>query len=234
MVKIKRFGPGIGRRLPREIVLKGIGYPKAELAPQELINLTDEYIEAAVEYADPAVVYRLSSFWVEEPNQVRLADELIIRSERLYDTVKACDGLVVGLITLGADVDKRIKAVSDQDVFGSYLLDVIGSFVLEMVAQQWWQELTAELKQQGFNTSSFVSPGSKVFPLEEQKQIFAFLRPEQIGVSLTASYLMQPSKSLSVVIGYGRNIAQAKYSHDCSACDMTDCLIRGIHLDLSE
>ena len=49
------------------------------------------------------------------------------------------------------------------------------------------------------------SPGYGDFPLEAQREILVILdTPRKIGVSLTDSLLMVPSKSVSAVIGVAR------------------------------
>jgi hypothetical protein len=49
------------------------------------------------------------------------------------------------------------------------------------------------------------SPGYCGWHISGQKQLFAFLKPEQIGISLTKSCLMRPLKSVSgvVIVGHG-------------------------------
>ena len=79
------------------------------------------------------------------------------------------------------------------------------------------------------STTSYTSPGSSHFPLKEQKPLFSYLEPDQLGIYLTDSLLMKPVKSLSVILGYGKEIIQAEKSHNCAECDMKDCFIRGIN-----
>ncbi|HHX01307.1 MAG TPA: hypothetical protein GX739_01410 [Firmicutes bacterium] len=224
----------VGYQLPREIILRAIGYQNPDSAGEEINDLITEYLGLAIIAADPKAIYRSTSFRLVGDDQVELLDGQILTSEMLYQTIAECEGIIIGLVTLGSKTDAAIAAVSQEDAFCGYLTDVISSLLVEILAHKFWQYLVSELGSQGYRATSFVSPGAIKFPLPEQKRIFQFLQPERIGVTLTESCLMEPSKSLTVILGYGKQIEPAKYSHDCSTCDMKDCLIRGIHIDLAE
>ena len=61
-----------------------------------------------------------------------------------------------------------------------------------------------------------------------QARIFQFLCPEEIGITLNASYLMQPIKSVSGVLVVGRREIHSfvpKYPF-CDGCDTHQCLDR--------
>ena len=63
--------------------------------------------------------------------------------------------------------------------------------------------------------------------LECQKDIFAVLSPEkQIGLTLTDSLLMSPSKSVTAFVGLGNT--EKPSSNKCSLCEKTDCTLRGV------
>jgi len=46
-------------------------------------------------------------------------------------------------------------------------------------------------------------PGQEGWPIQQQRVLFDLLPAGEIGVRLTASYLMLPRKSLSFVVGLG-------------------------------
>ena len=64
-------------------------------------------------------------------------------------------------------------------------------------------------------------------PLECQKDVFAILSPEkQIGLTLTDSLLMSPSKSVTAIVGLDGEEKPIK--NKCSACNMKSCTFRGV------
>lgn len=233
MENILSLDAQIGHRIPREIIMRALGYKDPNSAGDAIRGLVDEHLNAVVAAAEPQVIYCGTAFNITG-NRVELPSGHVFTGKTLHQAVGKCDGLVVGLVTLGRKVDKAIAEASSQDAFCGYLMDVISGLLVEMAAHQFWQHLVGDLSREGYKATSFVSPGAAGFPLVEQRQVFSFLKPERIGVSLTDSCLMEPTKSLTLIMGYGKDIVPAKHSHDCSTCDMEDCLIRGIHIDLTE
>ena len=74
-------------------------------------------------------------------------------------------------------------------------------------------------RAEGLQTSIPLNPGMIGWPLEEgQAQIFSLVDASEIGVTLGPSSLMQPLKSLSLVIGLGRDLDVAGQS--CDFCSM--------------
>ena len=70
------------------------------------------------------------------------------------------------------------------------------------------------------------SPGYGDLPLECQKDIFAVISPEKhIGLTLTDSMLMSPSKSVTAIVGLGGKEKQSP--NKCGACNKKDCIFRG-------
>ena len=70
------------------------------------------------------------------------------------------------------------------------------------------------------------SPGYGDFSLDCQKDIIRALEAEKtVGVTLTDSLLMTPSKSVTAVIGAGRNEFRCELK-GCEVCGKTDCLYR--------
>ena len=64
-----------------------------------------------------------------------------------------------------------------------------------------------------------LNPGMIGWPLlEGQQQIFALVDTRSIGVSLHDSGLMEPVKSISLVVGLGRELGQA--GRPCDYCAM--------------
>ena len=74
------------------------------------------------------------------------------------------------------------------------------------MTEAWCDEINERIRteaaKEGFCTRPRFSPGYGDLPLSMQKQISMILNmPKEIGVSLTESYLMTPSKSVTALIG---------------------------------
>ncbi len=107
--------------------------------------------------------------------------------------------LVCGTIGPGLDaLQRRVSVTSGADAL---IVQAVGAALIERYMDDVENEIRAELAS-GEALVTRYSPGYGDFPLEAQREILAILdTPRKIGVSLTDSLLMVPSKSVSAVIG---------------------------------
>ena len=107
--------------------------------------------------------------------------------------------LVCGTLGHGVDaLQRRVSAVSGADAL---IVQAVGAAMIE----KWMDETEGEIGRELAEGESLVerySPGYGDFPLEAQRAVLGLLdAPRAVGVSLTDSLLMVPSKSVSAVIG---------------------------------
>ena len=107
--------------------------------------------------------------------------------------------LVCGTIGTGFDaLQRKASAISASD---SLILQAIGAAMIENLMDSAENEIRKELAE-GESLTPRYSPGYGDFPLDAQRALLDLLdTPRRIGVSLTGSLLMTPSKSVSAVIG---------------------------------
>ena len=96
--------------------------------------------------------------------------------------------------------------------------------------EAWCDRKNGELKEEALRQGKYLrprfSPGYGDFSLDCQKDIIRALEAEKtVGVTLTDSLLMTPSKSVTAVIGAGRNEFRCELK-GCEVCGKTDCLYR--------
>ena len=82
-------------------------------------------------------------------------------------------------------------------------------------------ELEKEFGAKGLGISYPYSPGYCGWKVSDQQILFSLLPNQPCGVSLTASSLMCPIKSVSGVVGIGRQMTRQKYG--CELCGKKDC-----------
>lgn len=107
--------------------------------------------------------------------------------------------LICGTIGTGFDaLQRKVSATSASD---SLILQAIGAAMIENLMDSAENEIRKELAE-GESLTPRYSPGYGDFPLDAQRALLDLLdTPRRIGVSLTGSLLMTPSKSVSAVIG---------------------------------
>ena len=118
--------------------------------------------------------------------------------------VEGCAEAYLVCGTLGPGLDALQRRVSVTSGADALIVQAIGAALIERHMDGVEEEIRAELAP-GETLLTRYSPGYGDFPLEAQRPILALLdTPRKIGVSLTDSLLMVPSKSVSAVIGVDR------------------------------
>ncbi len=136
--------------------------------------------------------------------------------------VGSAQEVVVAVCTVGERLSAFSSMQINSDAVRGLALDGLASAAAETLAEAMCGRIEAMAAERGLQTSIPLNPGMIDWPLMDgQQQIFDLVDPRTIGVSLTASGLMQPIKSVSLVVGLGRELGQAGRS-----CDY--CAMRGL------
>ena len=104
-------------------------------------------------------------------------------------------------VSFGAAFDAYHRRVSVRSGADALIVQAIGAAAIEKVMDGIEDAIRAELAP-GESLVTRYSPGYADFPLAEQRTLLGLIdAPRRVGVTLTDSLLMAPSKSVSAVIG---------------------------------
>src|SRR5262249_8822488 len=78
----------------------------------------------------------------------------------------------------------------------------------------------------GVKVTNRISPGYAGWDTAEQSALFALCAGEPIGVTLNASCVMTPAKSISFLVGVGPAARVDHYFTQCRRCWMRECAYR--------
>ena len=152
-------------------------------------------------------------------NQVLNCDKII------YPNLKNADSLAFIISTLGSELESMSKEYMDtNEMLNGYLVDKIGSELVETLADKTETYLTEYLDQFGLKMTNRYSPGYCGWNVSDQKKLFSLLPDKFCNVTLNDNSLMIPIKSVSAVIGIGKNVERKIYQ--CSICDVEFCYKR--------
>ena len=181
--------------------------------PDLFRNIRAEYkIYSAIEFDD-----RDKSLTV---NNVNFAINKIV-----FGQLKKADSLAVFLSTAGGELGARSRyAMSEGDPLKGYIYDMIGSLVADAAADRMEDELQKTVSESGKRITNRYCPGYCGWDVSEQHKLFRLIPDNFCGISLSGSALMNPIKSISGIIGIGRNVRYNKYT--CRLCDMKNCTYR--------
>jgi hypothetical protein len=143
----------------------------------------------------------------------------------VFAQVKRSDSIAVFLCTAGAEIGIRSKkAMQEKDLLKGYVYDVVGSEIVEAAADIMQDELEESMLNSGKKITNRYSPGYCGWDVAEQHKLFGLIPENYCGIHLTPSALMDPVKSISGIIGIGRNVRYNQYT--CQMCNLHDCLYR--------
>ncbi len=128
--------------------------------------------------------------------------------------------------TAGSEFEEwqHTSAVKD-DMLKSYIADSLGSIIAEKTADMMELLLEDFLQTEGLKHTNRYSPGYCGWHVSEQHLLFSlFDEPNPCGITLTESSLMLPIKSVSGVIGIGKDVRKLDYT--CGMCNYEKCFRR--------
>ena len=122
-----------------------------------------------------------------------------VHSAALSRNIFEAKKLVLFVASIGHGIDRLITKYSRTSPLKALIFNAIGTERVEALSDSFvsWLEKEASLK-----ALPRFSAGYGDLPIDMQKDIFALLKPEkQIGVFLSDSFIMSPSKSVTAVVG---------------------------------
>jgi len=122
--------------------------------------------------------------------------------------------------------DLTKKYNSEDDLLEAYIVDAIGSLTVEKTMDRIQSELEKKVARQGLKTTNRYSPGYCNWALEGQKKLFAEMGELPVNICLSEYCLMYPIKSVSGIIGIGKEVRKMKYA--CAICNDKNCIYRNI------
>ncbi len=106
----------------------------------------------------------------------------------------------------------------------AYFTDRLGSIAVEKAMDIFQDQLEKEMNDEKLFITNRYSPGYCGWSVKEQAKLFALLPDRPCGITLTPSSLMLPEKSISGVIGIGKEVRFSAYS--CHLCELSTCVYR--------
>lgn len=148
----------------------------------------------------------------------------MLTSEKLAANLRGCREVLLFAATIGVEIDRLIARYGRLSPVKALLFQAIGAERIEALCDTFCADMAQE---QGIGFKPRFSPGYGDLSLNAQREVFATLDcARQIGLSLTDSLLMTPSKSVTAFAGITEP-KNEKLHHKCSLCDNKDCTFRG-------
>ena len=143
------------------------------------------------------------------------SEDVVLQSESLARNLSGCCGAILLAATIGPACDMLVRRAGVTSAVDASIYQACGAAAIESFLDDMNDRYKADYEAQGLFLRPRFSPGYGDLNLDHQKDWFRLLDiTKQIGIELTDSLLMVPTKSVTAIIGIGIN----KESHGCSGC----------------
>lgn len=145
---------------------------------------------------------------------------LALPGEMAARMLGGCAQAAVLICTLGAAFEALLRAEQARGIARAALLDACGSAWVEAGCDEAQAEISARFP--GLHPTDRFSPGYGDLPLSLQRDICGALdAPRRLGVQVTDSLLLNPSKTVTAVIGLSDRPQPARI-RGCAYCDLRE------------
>lgn len=204
-----------------DAVLRGQGADPEVLRSRSprLVDVAERALSKSRELLEPRVLVETFTVSSLRHDRLQLDNQQELSGPVVTDHLAGADEVRAVICTVGEAVDRYAGETASEDIVLALAVEGVGSAAVEALANAVCREIEQEAENRGLLSTIPLSPGMIGWGVEEGQQlIFSLLRPSQIGVELTPHHLMIPKKSLSMLIGLGRDLDPER--RVCDYCAM--------------
>jgi hypothetical protein len=206
-----------------------LGYPESAL-PEPF----DSFLLSALKDASELKEFRATSLIAESiridtsKGSLQAEGRTFRVGKTICNELRGAEKLLFFVCTAGKSIsEKSAELLKGEDPAKGYIYDQVGTFLAEAIGDKMQQLLLDQLATTGERITNRYSPGYCNWDVADQHQLFAMFPFPPSGVTLTPSALMSPVKSISGVIGLGKEVNFRDYP--CVLCNSLSCIYRKIH-----
>ena len=206
-----------------DAVLRGQGAQPEAIRKRNprLVEIAERALEEGYNLLEPAILYRELNVKALRHEQMVFENDLTLSGRLVSNHLGPAEQVVLILCTIGETLEAHSSEVSRDDLVYGLALDGVGSAAVEALANAACKHFEVQANALGLKSSIPISPGMVGWPVDEgQPEIFAILEPAQVNVSLSEHGLMNPRKSLTMVMGFGTEMQTS--GKTCDYCAMRE------------
>ncbi|MCM1115095.1 MAG: Vitamin B12 dependent methionine synthase activation subunit [Clostridium sp.] len=163
---------------------------------ERLLALIDECCDEVNSCVKPKTLHRIFDCTVTEDGLA--VGNMFFKSKRLAQNLSGCQRVCVFGATLGTECDRLLRTYSATNISKSVVLQACLASKIEEICDS----LEDKLKADGLLLRQRYSPGYFDLDIKENKKVFELLElTKRIGLTLTDTYQMVPTKSVTAFIG---------------------------------
>ena len=189
--------------------------PAGELR-QKMADVADKLTRSV----RPRYVYRVFPLSHTPEGAVLEGSGITLAGETAGQMLGQCGHAALLLCTLGAGFEALLRAEQARDMARAVMLDACGSAWVEAGCDEAERDIAARFPE--LHLTDRFSPGYGDLPLSLQRSVCAALDGwRRLGVQVTQSLLMNPTKSVTAVIGLAEQPQPARI-RGCGFCSFRE------------
>ncbi len=213
--------------IPEREIYRYLGY-RNELPDEAVLQKIKTCKENLRKDVTPKAIWRYYDItWQGE--STFLLEGISVNSRNLSRNIADCHRICLLAVTLGPAPDRYIQKAEVTAMSDAVIYQAVSAAMIEAYCNHINEVIRKEAEEQGLFLRPRFSPGYGDFPLEFQRSIGDLLQmAKNVGITLTDSLLMMPSKSVTAVIGLSESNEHCKAA-GCEVCNKSaTCAFRRV------
>ena len=213
----------------RDEVLRYLGYKGQELG-SDLNERLNAVIQHCIEVCHPMGVLRLFDVLNSGDKSVALVDGPVLAGNDIALFLHGARTVAVVAVTLGLACEREIARLGHVSALDQAIFDAASSALVERAADAAEARVIAIADERGLFCTDRYAPGYGDLPLDVQDDIVRALDAgKRLGMSVTATHMLVPSKSETAVLGLMDEPQPHRDDRMCGVCVRKDfCTIRSM------
>lgn len=207
-----------------ESVLRGQGADPEIIKKRNpaLYDIAQEALKEGLPLLEPEYLIKEVGIKSVLHEKIRLETGYEITGLLISQHLSSSESIFAVLCTVGQALEDYASKVSDSDLVKALALYGVGSAAVEALANKVCNKIELDALKNGLKATIPLSPGMIGWSVDQgQPVLFNILDTAQIGVHLSSQFVMRPTKTLSMLIGVGKDIGVEGSTCDFCAMNAT-------------
>lgn len=204
-------------QLDKNEALRYMGH-RGEDIDEQLDKLITKCEKEVLSCVKPRFVYKVCDISREEKGILVKDTNLFLTGNSIKKHLDGCDKAVLMAVTISADADRLIRIAQIRDMAEAVAIDSLCSVAVEQACDR--AELIIKEENPGYYQTFRFGLGYGDLPISLQGQFLHVLNaPKQIGLNVSSTDMLTPTKSVTAVIGLSKNTIPQR-ARGCQTCSM--------------
>jgi len=208
-----------------EDLTRSWGPQRARLVSPRMLARVSELLEQieAEHWLQPQITFQFWPVAAVTPEGIELANGSRLHAPLAFDYFRGATQLGIGVCTLGSTLEKHVAELFEsRDRLRGVLLDEIGTLALYQLSDRLDERMQEDAALLGLDISGILNPGDDGFDISEHGLVLSLSGGAEIGLSVTMLGMLRPQKSISLLVGLGKDMPKWSRAERCEHCKMKD------------